>query len=237
MRKLTAISLLVIGYVFGVLTVKEKIFQVPVAFFKSTFLATKAEQAKPLPNPDWPERKKQFEQFGRTADVVMIGDSLTHAGHWDDIFPDVKIANRGVGRDKTDDILNRMNSLFSTKASKAFLMAGVNDLGWGGKSVEQTFSDYVKVVASLRVENMDVYIQSTLECSKKTCGDMLLKIRRLNSLIEDYAQKNNINYININNGLTSQEAGLLDIYTYDGIHLLGEGYGVWAKTIAPYISQ
>ena len=113
-------------------------------------------------------------------------------------------------------------------------MVGINDIYYG-KSVETIFGNYTSIVQQLLGKGIKVYIQSTLECSKSVCGDKLEKIRELNARLSAYAEQHTLNYININDGLTTETDGLLKDYTYDGVHLLGSGYLAWSKTIAPFV--
>ena len=46
-----------------------------------------------------------FEEFNPKPDIVFLGDSLTELGLWNEFFPTVKLANRGVGGDTTKDVL------------------------------------------------------------------------------------------------------------------------------------
>jgi lysophospholipase L1-like esterase len=234
-RILVGISALTFGYLWGGLTVYKQIFPFEQMRLVKDVLTGKYTGNNSLPaNPNWKGRREQFEIFGRQADVVMIGDSITHAGHWDDIFPNIKIANRGIDSDRTDDVIGRMDNIVSVKPKKAFVMIGINDLIWG-RSVDDVFADYQKIVTNLQSNKIRVYIQSTLECSKSSCGERLENVRKLNERLKTYATETNITFININDGLTSQRDGLLKEFTHDGIHLLGNGYVVWSKTIAPYV--
>lgn len=164
----------------------------------------------------------------------MIGDSITSYGHWEDIFPSIKIANRGVGGDRTDDIIRRLNSIVSVKPKKALIMAGINDIVLG-REINDIVSDYIKIVNVLQDQGVEVLIQSTLECNRAKCGTMLDKVRDLNAKLKGYASEHKIIYININDGLTGEKKGLLNEYTYDGVHLLGGGYVKWSNAIAPFI--
>ncbi|KAF0159755.1 MAG: lipolytic protein [Syntrophaceae bacterium] len=164
----------------------------------------------------------------------MIGDSITAGGEWSEIFSQTKIANRGIGGDRAEDILRRMEPIFAVNAKKAFVMVGINDI-FRYESINTIFNNYTNIVQQLRSKGTEVYIQSTLECSKSRCGNKLEKARELNEKLKAYAAQHEIAYININNGLTSETEGLLKEYTPDGIHLLGSGYLKWSKTISPYV--
>ena len=80
------------------------------------------------------QTKAQYELFHGQYDVVMFGDSLTERGHWSDMFPSVRIGNRGIGGDDTQGMLERIQSIESTGAKTVFIMAGTNDLS---RSVQQ----------------------------------------------------------------------------------------------------
>ena len=49
-------------------------------------------------------------------------------------------------------------------------------------------------------------------------------------MLRQYADKEGIIFIDVNNELSSGKA-LDSIYTYDGIHLLGSGYVKWRNLI------
>ena len=229
-RILIGMFILVIGFLWGVLTATNKIFPFEqIAYLERALLPVSQPQTKE-PKP----RNSIFQAFNPQVSVVMIGDSLTEAAEWHDIFPDIKIANRGIGGDRANDILLRMEPILNLNASKAFLMFGINDV-YSGQSIDAILNNYTSITRQLQNKGIEVYIQATLECSRSICEEKLLKVRELNKKLETYAKENHIAFININNGLTSQEEGLLKKYTYDGIHLLGSGYLVWGKAISPYV--
>ena len=113
---------------------------------------------------------------------------------------------------------------------------GINDI-YGGLSINIIFKNYINIINLLQNQNIIVYIQSTLECSRYYCGDNIEKVRALNNKLKVYADEQKITYININDALTSEKDGLISDYTNDGTHLLDKGYLIWSKTIKPYINS
>ena len=170
------------------------------------------------------------------ADIVMIGDSITQGAEWKEIFPASSIANLGIAGDRSDDILRRIPTALKVTPKKAFLMFGINDFA-NFQTVDAVFANYQRVIEQLEAAHVQVYIQSTLECSRATCEQMLDKIRMLNAKLQSYANDKAIPFIDINRGLTSAEDGLLEQYTLDGRHLSGSGYVEWRKAIQPYIDS
>ena len=193
-----------------------------------TFLMEAVSKVRP--------QNELFNTFSPPVDVVMIGDSLTANVMWNDVFPNVKIANRGIGGDRTVDILNRLDPILKLKPKKAFLQAGLNDFATGA-SVDQAFNTYTKIVQRLQKNGVTVYIQSTVECSRLRCGKEVEDVRKLNTLLRQYAKDKNITFIDLNQQLSSTLQGLLSQYTTDGSHLNAQGYVQWSKAITPYVSQ
>jgi lysophospholipase L1-like esterase len=221
-----SIFLFIFGYFWGGLTFYKQLYPFEqIRTLKYTFF-NQTNKSKP--------RNTLFNTFSPNSCVVMIGDSITEGGIWNEIFSDVKVANRGIGGDRTDDILNRLDSIFAVNAKKAFLMVGINDI-YSGNSIDKIFTNYINIVQQLLNKGTDVYIQSTLECSANKCGYKLKKVRALNAKLKAYSEEKNIPYIDINIGLTNEHNGLLKEYTQDGIHLLGNGYLKWSQMISPYI--
>ena len=58
----------------------------------------------------------------------MIGDSIIQNAIWSEIFPNVKIANRGVASDNTENVLNRIDTILAVNPSKALIMMGIIDI-------------------------------------------------------------------------------------------------------------
>lgn len=178
-----------------------------------------------------PARAAIQQAFARKSDVVMVGDSLTAGVEWQEVFPDVAVANRGIGGDTTADILRRMDSVLATHAKRAFVMAGINDVG-EGVSVEETMVNYTQIVSRLRTAGMDVVIQSTIECARSTCGAArVAQVRELNRRLRSHAEANGLGFVDLNDGIVNDE-GLLAKVTTDGIHLNADGYRHWKAKLS-----
>lgn len=220
---------LVGAYVLGGLTVQNEYFP----YHQYRMVRNAISPPKYVPKP----RVTVFETFAPDVDVVMIGDSITNGGEWTDIFPHLDIANRGIGGDKTSDVLYRLDSILATKPGKAFLMMGTNDIA-NNVSVAHILDNYKKIVERLRENQVAVFIQSTLECNlalSKSCKYRIEKIRELNAELEQYAQESGAVYIELNDSMASSDSGLYPDLTYDGIHLVGQGYRRWSEVLAKYL--
>jgi len=117
-----AVCASMLSFTYGVVTVQYKVF--PFEQIRSI-----KQTVSPSPSPRYSDyfyhKKSFFEQHGEhNYDVVFIGDSITDGAEWEDLFPSLKIANRGIGGDRTDGVLKRLDSIYSTSASRAFIMIG-----------------------------------------------------------------------------------------------------------------
>lgn len=183
-------------------------------------------------NTHWSERLQQFRIFPSEAVNVFVGDSITHVGHWAEIFPTKSVLNRGIGWDKSTDILARIDTVLSAKPKRVFLMFGVNDFNLANRSVDAVFSTYIQIVNSLLSENIEVVIQSTIECAN--CGETTSKIRHLNSMLLEFSDRHNLVFIDLNSSM-SDEFGLKREYQQDGVHPNAEGYRVWSEMVKGYL--
>ena len=236
---MAALTLLLLAYVIGVATSDPqnivhqqlKLWRTQLMSANSplsgTFLINAMVREKP--------RNQLFDAFAPQVDVVMIGDSLTEGVIWSEVFPNTKIANRGIGGDRTIDILNRMDPILALHPKKAFILVGLNDLATG-VSVDDAFNHYQKIIERLEKNQIQVYIQSTVECSRVRCGKQVDEVRALNACLKKYAADHRITFIDLNSLLSSKRLGLVPKYTSDGSHLTAAGYIAWSQMVQPYMT-
>lgn len=192
----------------------------------------------PSPSPShtdhFYDKKSFFEQHGgHDYDVVFIGDSITEGTEWEDLFPSLKIANRGIGEDRTDGVLERLDSIYSTNAKKAFIMIGITDF-CAGAEVKDVLKNYKNIVSNLVAHGMRPYVQSTILGGNQR-AELNIKIMALNDQLKKIAAENKeVTYIDLNAGLA--KGSVLDSkYSRDGVHLNGSGYAVWKDIIKRYL--
>ena len=163
--------------------------------------------------------------------IVMLGDSITAWGDWSELLSRWDVANRGVGGDTTEGIINRLSDIYELSPEICFIMVGINDFAIG-LSVSKVFMNYTEILKELKNKGITPIIQSTLYVSETHPNWSLInnKVDDLNKMLKEYALKEGIMFIDVNNELSSGKA-LDSIYTYDGIHLLGSGYVKWRDLI------
>lgn len=180
----------------------------------------------------------QFDLFTPKVDIVFVGDSHTAGANWHDMFPNISIANRGIGGETIAEISLRLGEISILEPKKIFIMAGINDI-YRNDSIDNIKTYFEKVIIELSRKNPSakIFLQSTLECRKNDCGvSKLNAVRELNVELIHIAQSHsNVHFVNINKKL-SNENGLLDEFSKDGVHMNAYGYQAWRDEISIFVN-
>jgi hypothetical protein len=164
--------------------------------------------------------------------IVMLGDSITNGCEWSELLSRNDVVNRGISGDTTDGILTRIDQIISLRPQKVFLMIGINDL-YKEIPVSKILSNYQDIITKLRAENIEVLVQSTLNV-KKNVTQRNLQVNELNRGLRTYCRDHGIRFIDLNR-ILAPDGFLLDKYSNDVVHLMGEGYAKWKDAIVPFL--
>lgn len=184
-------------------------------------------------DPYYLHKKSQFEMLEQNDKykTVMIGDSITDGGLWNELLNNDLIQNRGIAGDTTDGVLDRLDSV-NKNLKQAFIMIGINDF-FQEKSVDYVFSNYLKIIENLQQKGIKVYIQSTLFVGESKPAKYNQKVEALNEKLKSYAKENSLIFIDLNTILASNKT-LKNEYSSDDLHLNGKAYKLWTQTIKKY---
>ena len=184
-------------------------------------------------DPYYKHRKSQFEMLKNSDkyETIMLGDSITDEGLWDELLENNKVQNRGISGDTTSGVLDRLDSI-NKSIKQVFIMIGVNDI-MRGKEVDEIYTNYLKIIKTFKDKNIKVYIQSTLFIGEKRMENFNPKVEELNKRLEKYASENSITFINLNPILAPNKI-LKKEFTFDDLHLNGTAYKLWAQEIRKY---
>lgn len=168
--------------------------------------------------------------------MVMVGDSLTMYGLWQEFFPDVVIANRGIGSDVSAGVLARLDTVVDLSPAKVFLMIGTNDVS-RGYAQDTIVANVEGILDTLEAElpDTEVYLQSVLPRLAKNAS----AIEALNAAYKQLAvQYKNVTYVDLyslycdDNGVPTEE-----LFASDGYHMSGSGYALWVEQIREYVES
>ena len=184
-------------------------------------------------DPYYKHKKSQFQMLSQNTKytTVMLGDSITDEGQWDELLDNPFVQNRGISGDTTDGVLERLDSI-NKSIKQVFIMIGVNDI-MRGKEVDEVYSNYLKIIKFFQDRNIKVYIQSTLFIGERRAENFNIKVEDLDKRLEKYASENSITFINLNPILAPNKI-LKKEFTFDDLHLNGTAYKLWAQEIKKY---
>lgn len=171
-----------------------------------------------------------------TESIIMVGNSITAGGDWEEYFPDKSIVNFGIPGDDTFGVLHRINYVIERKPSKIFILIGVNDIRKECTDY-QIINNYNTILWKLRKDtpNTKVYIVSMLPTDNVVRKNE--DIVRLNFKIKKMATLSKNNYVDIYNKFLGTDGNIKPEYVKDGIHLTDLGYSILVNNIKEYIGE
>lgn len=190
------------------------------------------------------QRASLFDTLGTNpSSIVMLGNSLTHGCEWHELLGNPNVVNRGINGDIAEGIDLRLDGILRGRPAKIFLLCGVNDVSHD-LSADSIASAVEAIVGRIKRESpkTKVYLQSLLPINNsfgryKRIFGKEQTIRDINALLETYAAKNDITWINLYPAFADEKGNLRSDLTNDGLHLLGPGYIIWREILQPYINE
>jgi lysophospholipase L1-like esterase len=171
-----------------------------------------------------------FEAFPLVPDdIVFLGDSITEGGPWEELFPDLRVRNRGIGGDTSDGVLERLDQIARAEPAKVFLLIGTNDL-FRGDSEDEIVAHITEILDRLKQETPDseVYLQSVLP----RAPEFRAPVEALNARLAEVALEHGSAWIDLYPAFLDPETGGIRAeLSNDELHLLGPGYALWKEQI------
>ncbi|MBU1114874.1 MAG: GDSL family lipase [Bacteroidetes bacterium] len=189
-------------------------------------------QPQYLNNPNYNIELGKYKNYMmKQADIVMLGNSLTHGINWNELLDRKSISEQGIPSDITEGVVNRMEYIFKVNPKICFVMIGVNDV-FSWIPIETIFANYKIILEKLKEKNIIPVIQSVLYAgtTQPSAENRNVEITKLNALLSKYASENNIEFINLNRKMSTSNF-LKQELTIDGIHLNGEGFKLWGREV------
>ncbi|MBY6540340.1 hypothetical protein HQ325_16825 [Rhodococcus sp. BP-349] len=181
-------------------------------------------------------RASQFEQFpAPEGHVVLLGDSITELGLWQEWFPGLPVSNRGIGGQVSIDLLHRLDTAIGRPAA-VFLLIGTNDLTFG-----VPLHEIVRNVRALlseierRAPGTPVVVQSVMPRTRRYRDDLVLLNRAYRSVVEH--SPDHVEYLDLWPALADESGDLRVEFTVDATHLTGAGYAAWMQLLRPRVER
>lgn len=171
------------------------------------------------------------------GEVVFFGNSITQAGKWEYYFPNISVANRGISGDNTEGMLSRIYEVASSKPSKIFIMAGINDISLA-RTNKKIITNYRDIIGEIKKISplTQIYIQSILPINNDFVKYRRLynkesQIKSLNRMLVELTSSEGVEFINLYPFFENSEGKLMRDYTSDGLHLTDDAYYLWSNII------
>jgi len=171
-----------------------------------------------------PKSRKEF---------IFLGNSITAGTDWSKLLNLPNAKNRGISGDITFGVLERLQEVIDRKPSKLFILIGIND-------ISRNIPD------SIILRNYKTMIERVRSGSKRT-HIYFTTLLPVNASFEKfknhYGKDNHILWLNDEiRKFASKTVTIVDLYpvfvdndkrlkaelTKDGLHLVPDGYKVWA---------
>ncbi len=188
-------------------------------------------------NQNFTGRTSLFSELPKiSGKTVFIGDSMIARCEWSELFQDPAVVNRGIGGDSTAGVMKRIGDVAAMKPGKLFIMAGINDIAMG-INPSRIEDNYRRILETVHRESPETraYIQSILPIHEYRVDVPPERVDTVNARLRRLAERENAVYLDIASRVRDSTGRLREDLTYDGVHLTGEGYLIWKKSIEGHV--
>lgn len=214
---------------------------------------------EPLSSKFWQDRFDEINQrtYQDEVDLLFVGDSITHFWEgtiypedgephpatgqtvWDEYFSHRKAANIGIGSDRTESLLWRLDNgnLDGISPKLTVLLIGTNN--WRTNTAPEIADGIIEVVDLLleKLPHSDVLLMGVFPRGERP-NDIRAMLAEASALAaSQFSGNNRIIYLDIGEKLLNEDGLLSANIMPDFLHPSAEGYAIWAEAIEPIISN
>ena len=197
---------------------------------------------------DWAHLKKyeqnnsELKKINEPDRVVFMGNSITEGWSFldKDFFINNPFVNRGIGGQTTPQMLIRFKpDVVNLNPKAVVILAGINDIAenTGPVTIENIAENIISMAEIAKANEIKVFICSTLPAIDFPWSPGMEpgpKVIKLNSILKNYCDSNNITYVDYFSAMSDEKGGLkVPEYTTadDLVHPNLAGYKVMGKII------
>ncbi len=178
-------------------------------------------------------------------DVLLVGDSITiqWGESWRQHFPTLKTANIGIGGDKTQNVLWRLDhgGCDAIQPTHVILMIGNNNMFFTPETGCQAAAEGILMCAKNlreRFPKARLILTKILPAhhpGHRFYADITSTNNHLEALVKKEMER--ISLLDLTTDFTLPDGALRsDLYRSDQVHLSPAGYAVFAKRLAPLLT-
>ena len=197
---------------------------------------------------DWAHLKKyeqnnsELKKINEPDRVVFMGNSITEGWSFldKDFFINNPFVNRGIGGQTTPQMLIRFKpDVVNLNPKAVVFLTGINDIAenTGPVTIENIAENIISMAEIAKANEIKVFICSTLPAIDFPWSPGMEpgpKVIKLNSILKNYCDSNNIPYVDYFSAMSDEKGGLkVPEYTTadDLVHPNLAGYKVMEKII------
>ncbi len=196
---------------------------------------------------------KTHERFVNTAkkgdiDLLLMGDSITQGWSgkgksvYEKNFPQLKAANFGIGGDRTEHVLWRLQNgeLDGYKPKAIMLMIGTNNIGNSPPNTPADTAAGVEAIVKLlraKVPSAKILLLAVFPRDEKIDSPKRVAVNEINKIIAKLGDGKQVVYMDIGNKFLDKDGTLSRNVMPDLLHLNTESYQVWADAVLPTLQQ
>ena len=196
---------------------------------------------------DWLARHEGFvtEAKAGNIELLFVGDSITDAWRnrgkvvWDQRYAPLKAANFGIGGDKTEHVLWRLQNgeLDGISPKVAVVMIGTNNSG--RDSAPQIAEGVTAIVKEIqkRSPSTKVLLLAIFPRAEKPSSPLRAKLAEVNRAIAKLDDGRQVAYLDIGNSFLQPDGTLPASIMPDFLHPNEEGYRIWGSAMAPKLAE
>ncbi len=157
--------------------------------------------------------------------IVIAGDSLVAQFPTDELFADYKVLNRGIGKDTSRGLLDRVDTNINTiNIASCFIMIGHNDLKY--REPASTIENIKKILNKIKSDK--VFFLSILPDKDRQSN---IIVAGINNSIKEFCLTRYCDYVDFFERFIDDDYTYKEKYYYDGVHLTVDGYKIMAELL------
>jgi lysophospholipase L1-like esterase len=200
--------------------------------------ATVIPQSRP---GSWMDLHQSFLKRAQegNVDLLFLGDSITQGWNgakktWDRFYGPRKAANFGIGGDRTEHVLWRIQNdeLKGIEPKVVVLMIGTNNSGESTPDeIAQGITAIVQELRS-RLPKAKVLLLGVFPRGEKP-APIRERLKSVNDKIARLDDGSNVHYLDINKAFLNEDGTISGKIMPDYLHLSSRGYRLWADAMEP----
>lgn len=164
--------------------------------------------------------------------IVLLGDSLTEFGDWEELLADRPVANRGFSGFTSEELVPVAAEVAEQRPRLVLVLAGTNDIR------DDRPTDWTEGHLRALLDRLDragpdttVVVQTLLPR-----GDAVAEIDAANEMIRELAAARGLTLLDLHPEFDDGAGSLRTAETDDGLHLTPAGYDRWASILDRFLT-